>query len=37
VLRIDELNQDAMMHAGILAARLGRQDESQEYFATTWS
>jgi tetratricopeptide (TPR) repeat protein len=32
VLRIDELNQDAMMHAGILAARLGRQDQSQEYF-----
>jgi tetratricopeptide (TPR) repeat protein len=32
VLRVDELNQDAMMHAGLLAARLGRQDVSQEYF-----
>jgi tetratricopeptide (TPR) repeat protein len=32
VLRVDELNQDAMMHAGLLAARLGRQDMSQEYF-----
>jgi tetratricopeptide (TPR) repeat protein len=32
VLRIDELNQDAMLHAGILAAQLGRSDESQEYF-----
>jgi tetratricopeptide (TPR) repeat protein len=32
VLQVDELNQDAMMHAGILAARLGRQDQSQQYF-----
>jgi tetratricopeptide (TPR) repeat protein len=32
VLRIDELNQDAMLHAGILAAGLGRSDVSQEYF-----
>lgn len=32
VLRLDELNQDAMMHAGLLAARLGRTDASQEYF-----
>jgi tetratricopeptide (TPR) repeat protein len=32
VLRVDELNQDAMMHAGLLAARLGRPDVSQSYF-----
>lgn len=32
VLRLDELNQDAMMHAGLLAARLGRADVSQAYF-----
>jgi tetratricopeptide (TPR) repeat protein len=32
VLSVDELNQDAMMHAGLLAARLGRQSESQDYF-----
>jgi tetratricopeptide (TPR) repeat protein len=33
VLEIDELNQDAMMHAGILAAQLGRSDDSQQFFA----
>jgi tetratricopeptide (TPR) repeat protein len=33
VLAIDELNQDAMMHAGILAAQLGQSDESQQFFA----
>ncbi|CAN5782672.1 hypothetical protein BH23GEM9_BH23GEM9_28430 [soil metagenome] len=32
VLTVDELNQDAMMHAGLLAAQLGRTDLSQEYF-----
>jgi tetratricopeptide (TPR) repeat protein len=32
VLAIDELNQDAMMHAGMLSAQLGRTDQSQEYF-----
>jgi tetratricopeptide (TPR) repeat protein len=32
VLTIDELNQDAMMHAGILAAKLGRPDVSQSFF-----
>jgi tetratricopeptide (TPR) repeat protein len=33
VLEIDELNQDAMMHAGILAAQLGQSDQSQQFFA----
>jgi tetratricopeptide (TPR) repeat protein len=32
VLAIDELNQDAMMHAGILAAKLGRAEDSQQFF-----
>jgi tetratricopeptide (TPR) repeat protein len=32
VLEIDELNQDAMMHAGLLTARLGRSAESQVFF-----
>lgn len=32
VLTIDELDQNAMMHAGLLAAQLGRTDLSQEYF-----
>jgi tetratricopeptide (TPR) repeat protein len=32
VLEIDGLNQDAMLHAGLLTARLGRSDESQRYF-----
>jgi tetratricopeptide (TPR) repeat protein len=33
VLEIDELNEDAMLHAGILSAKLGRMDRSQQYFA----
>lgn len=33
VLEIDELNQDAMLHAGIIAAQLGRSDASQQFFA----
>jgi tetratricopeptide (TPR) repeat protein len=33
VLAIDPMNQDAMLHAGILTARLGRSDDSQRYFA----
>jgi tetratricopeptide (TPR) repeat protein len=32
VLGLDELNQDAMLHAGLLAAQLGRSDESQRFF-----
>jgi tetratricopeptide (TPR) repeat protein len=32
VLAIEPVNEDALKHAGILAARLGRQDESQRYF-----
>jgi tetratricopeptide (TPR) repeat protein len=32
VLAVDELNQDAMMHAGLLAAKLGRTEQSQDYF-----
>lgn len=32
VLTIDELNQEAMMFAGLLSAQLGRMEESQQYF-----
>jgi tetratricopeptide (TPR) repeat protein len=32
VLRIDELNQDAMLHAGILSAQMERKDQAQDYF-----
>jgi tetratricopeptide (TPR) repeat protein len=34
VLELDNLNQDAMLHAGLLAAKLGRSDESQRQFAS---
>jgi tetratricopeptide (TPR) repeat protein len=33
VLAIDELSQEAMLHAGLLSAQLGRTDKSQQYFA----
>jgi tetratricopeptide (TPR) repeat protein len=32
VMEIDQLNQDAMLHSGIITARLGRTEESQQYF-----
>jgi tetratricopeptide (TPR) repeat protein len=32
VLEIDQINQDAMLAAGILAAKLNQQDVSQKYF-----